>query len=157
MNKLRTLANIIFSKWGTYVHCCYKLLWFFKSSGDDLYVVDESGKQLPALTVFSESLKYLKQSLLEEAKKQQTDIRIDDIKWILTVPAIWSDPAKAFMRTAAIEVYITTFNYEKKRVREREIISTFKSDKHFFYICVTVLDQGRFDVLQLHFTGWYRL
>ena len=56
--------------------------------------------------VFSESIKYLKQSLFEEAKKQQTDIRAEDIKWILTVPAIWSDPAKAFMRRAAVEVYM---------------------------------------------------
>ena len=78
---------------------------FFKSSSDDWYLEDESGKQLPALIVFSESLKYLKHSLLEEAKKQQTDIGVYDIKWILTVPAIWSDPAKSFMRRAAVEVY----------------------------------------------------
>lgn len=65
------------------------------------------------MIVFSESLKYLKQSLLEEAKKQQTDLDIDDIKWILTVPAIWSDPAKAFMRSAAIEVAIPTYSLVK--------------------------------------------
>lgn len=59
-----------------------------------------------ALIVFTESLKYLKQSLLEEARKQQTDVEMKDIKWILTVPAIWSDPAKAFMRRAAVEVKI---------------------------------------------------
>ena len=75
-------------------------------SGDGWLIEDETGKQLPALVVFSESIKYLKQSLLEEAKKQQADIRADDIKWILTVPAIWSDPAKAFMRRAAVEVYM---------------------------------------------------
>ena len=42
---------------------------------------------------------------MEEVKKQQTDIGVDDIKWILTVPAIWSDPAKTFMRKAAVQVY----------------------------------------------------
>ena len=77
----------------------------FQSSGDGWFIEDETGKQLPALVVFSESIKYLKLSLLEEAKKQQTDIQADDIKWILTVPAIWSDPAKTFMRRAAVEVY----------------------------------------------------
>ena len=61
--------------------------------------------------VFSESLNYLKQSLLEEANKQYTDIGVADIKWILTVPAIWSDPAKAFMRRAAIEVCAWILTY----------------------------------------------
>ncbi|XP_078341043.1 heat shock 70 kDa protein 12A-like isoform X2 [Crassostrea virginica] len=79
-----------------------------QSSGDGWFIEDETGKQLPALVVFSESIKYLKHSLLEEAKKQQTDIVVDDIKWILTVPAIWSDPAKAFMRRAAVEAGIDT-------------------------------------------------
>ncbi|XP_022297241.2 heat shock 70 kDa protein 12A-like [Crassostrea virginica] len=79
-----------------------------QSSGDDWFIEEETGKQLPALVVFSESLNYLKQSLLEEANKQYTDIGVDDIKWILTVPAIWSDPAKAFMRRAAIEAGIDT-------------------------------------------------
>ncbi|XP_078340961.1 heat shock 70 kDa protein 12A-like [Crassostrea virginica] len=77
-------------------------------SGDGWFIEDETGKQLPALVVFSESIKYLKDTLLEEANKQQTDIRADDIKWILTVPAIWSDPAKTFMRRAAVEAGIDT-------------------------------------------------
>lgn len=57
-----------------------------------------------ALVVFTESLKYLKQTLLDDARNQQTDIQMKDIKWIITVPAIWSDPAKSFMRRAAVEV-----------------------------------------------------
>lgn len=59
---------------------------------------------MTAMIVFTESLKYLKQSLLDDARKQQTDIKLKDIKLIITVPAIWSDPAKAFMRKAAVEV-----------------------------------------------------
>lgn len=59
---------------------------------------------MAASVVFTESIKYLKQSLLDDAKNQQTFIALNDIKWILTVPAIWSDPAKSFMRTAAVEV-----------------------------------------------------
>lgn len=59
---------------------------------------------MAALTVFTESLRYLKQSLLDDARNQHTGLQMEDIKWILTVPAIWSDPAKAFMRKAAVEV-----------------------------------------------------
>lgn len=59
---------------------------------------------MPALVVFTESIRYLKQSLLDEVKNQQTDIQMNDIKWIVTVPAIWSDPAKMFMRRVSVEV-----------------------------------------------------
>jgi hypothetical protein len=65
---------------------------------------DETGKPMSALTVFSASIKYLKDSLFEECQKQNSDIQVDDIKWIITVPAIWSDPAKSFMRSAAVQV-----------------------------------------------------
>ena len=55
-----------------YVYCgCLSFGVFSKTSGGDWYIEDESGKQLPALIVFSESLKYLKQSLLEEAKNNK--------------------------------------------------------------------------------------
>lgn len=84
---------------------------FFQSSGDNWFLEDETGKQLPALVVYAESLRYLKQSLLEEANKQYTDIVVDNIKWILTVPAICSDPANAFMRRAAIGVCAWILTY----------------------------------------------
>lgn len=67
-------------------------------------IEDETGKLMPALTVFSESIRYMKEISLEEFRRQNTDIELDDIKWIITVPAIWSDPAKYFMRSAAVEV-----------------------------------------------------
>lgn len=61
---------------------------------------------MPALLVFSESLGYLKQSLLNEVKNQLINIEINEIKWVITVPAIWSDQAKAFMRRAAVKVFL---------------------------------------------------
>lgn len=61
---------------------------------------------MPALLVFSESLGYLKQSLLNEVKNQLINIEINEIKWVITVPAIWSDQAKAFMRRASVKVFL---------------------------------------------------
>ena len=127
--------------------------FFSKSSGGDWYIEDESGKQLPALIVFSESLKYLKQSLLEEAKKQQTDIEIDDIKWILTVPAIWSDPAKAFMRMAAVEVI--RLIYRDTKESNKDYVNLPKDNYiSFVILCVIILN---FISLMIIFTGWNRL
>lgn len=85
----------------------FKMSLYDIQSGDkELFLEDEAGKAMPALIVFTESLRYLKQCLLDDARNQQTYLEINDIKWILTVPAIWSDPAKAFMRTAAVKAGI---------------------------------------------------
>lgn len=71
---------------------------------------------MSARKVFSESLRFLVNSLFDEVRKQQTDIEMTDIRWVVTVPAIWSDPAKAFMRKSAIEVFFTSIylNYFKE-------------------------------------------
>ncbi|XP_053400546.1 heat shock 70 kDa protein 12A-like [Mercenaria mercenaria] len=63
---------------------------------------DETGKRLPAKTVFSLAIQFLKNDLLKECHKQLADVlQEDDIQWVLTVPAIWNDAAKQFMREAA--------------------------------------------------------
>lgn len=64
---------------------------------------------MSGLVVFSELLRYLKQSLLDEVKNQLIDIELSEIKWVITVPAIWSDPAKAFMRRVAMKVFLQLY------------------------------------------------
>lgn len=64
---------------------------------------------MSGLVVFSEILRYLKQSLLDEVKNQLIDIELSEIKWVITVPAIWSDPAKAFMRRVAMKVFLQVY------------------------------------------------
>ena len=81
---------------------------------------NETGKQLSGVIVFSESIKCIKESLLEEVKTQQTDIGVDDIKWIFIVSSIWSDSTKGFMRRAAVEVYASFLAYSLLEKRERE-------------------------------------
>lgn len=60
--------------------------------------------KFPAIQVFSLSIKALKDDLETTLEKQGIDVKSSDIKWVLTVPAIWSDSAKQFMREAAILV-----------------------------------------------------
>ena len=71
---------------------------------------DIKGKQMKAIDVFSAAIEYLKNHLLEELKKRGMDRCEEDIRWVLTVPAIWNDPAKQFMRDAAEQVLV--FNPE---------------------------------------------
>ncbi|OWF51205.1 heat shock 70 kDa protein 12A-like [Mizuhopecten yessoensis] len=58
-------------------------------------------KQMAAKTVFGESVKYLKNHLLSTLDTRGTTVVNSDIHWVLTVPAIWKDNAKQFMREAA--------------------------------------------------------
>lgn len=54
--------------------------------------------------VFSQSIKFLRNDLFKSLKKMIADIQEDDIHYVLTVPAIWDDSAKQFMREAAVKV-----------------------------------------------------
>ncbi|XP_076106868.1 heat shock 70 kDa protein 12B-like isoform X2 [Mytilus galloprovincialis] len=75
-----------------------------KNLSKDLMIEDISGKSLLALDVFSLSIKALKDHFIERVNKLVKNIQIDDILWVLTVPAIWDDNAKLFMRTSAEQV-----------------------------------------------------
>lgn len=61
---------------------------------------DVRGKALPAIDVFSLSIQALKNHMkgVIEIKNVMLD---ENTRWVLTVPAIWTDTAKLFMRKAA--------------------------------------------------------
>lgn len=70
---------------------------------------DISGKKMSAMDVFSAAIKYMKEHLLHKLHVSETgytETKKEEIRWVLTVPAIWSDTAKSFMREAAIKVFV---------------------------------------------------
>ena len=70
----------------------------------DFKIKDEMGKSLSALTVFALSIEFLTNDMMRSGEnKVAGGITKDDIHWVLTVPAIWTDSAKQFMRKAAVE------------------------------------------------------
>lgn len=76
----------------------------FKEICVDTVMSEENGKELEAIKVFQYSIQYLKDHLVETVRKTFNDITEDDIRWVITVPAIWNDSAKKFMRQAANQV-----------------------------------------------------
>ena len=64
------------------------------------------------MTVFCHALKFFKDHALQEIS-DQSDVRItnSDVKWVITVPAIWKAPAKQFMRQAAYIVRSRRYNF----------------------------------------------
>nr|NP_001038342.1 heat shock protein family A (Hsp70) member 12A.1 [Danio rerio]CAI21191.1 novel protein similar to vertebrate heat shock 70kDa protein 12A (Hspa12a) [Danio rerio] len=83
----------------------FKMELYDKEIHRDLMITAKNGGQMKALTVFSESLRYLKDHALEKIKENTTGKTFiaSDVTWVLTVPAIWNAAAKQFMREAAIE------------------------------------------------------
>lgn len=87
----------------------FKSEWYLQVLDENTEVEDDGGKKVSALLVFTEAIRYLRNHLLSDLKKRNLDVPDNQIKWVLTVPAIWSDPAKQFMRTAAERVRIFIF------------------------------------------------
>lgn len=65
-----------------------------------------NGESLKAKTVFAHSIRFLKDEAVEIIRRETGDegYKVEDIRWVLTVPAIWTPKAKQFMREAAYEV-----------------------------------------------------
>lgn len=63
---------------------------------------DENGKEFNALKIFTYCIDFLKTSLLEDINKTiKGEVKLADIQFIITVPAIWDDTAKMFMIEAS--------------------------------------------------------
>ncbi|XP_063411608.1 heat shock 70 kDa protein 12B-like [Mytilus trossulus] len=62
---------------------------------------DVRGQTLPAIEVFELSIKALIDHLQQTVKIKNIKIDTAKITWVLTVPAIWTDRAKQFMRESA--------------------------------------------------------
>ncbi|KAL3871162.1 hypothetical protein ACJMK2_039178 [Sinanodonta woodiana] len=85
----------------------FKMLLYNRKISSKMTLESVNGKVLPALKVFALAIGYLKNDLLEEVGKKMVDIiEAGRIRWVLTVPAIWDESAKQFMREAAVEAGI---------------------------------------------------
>ncbi|GFT73876.1 heat shock 70 kDa protein 12A [Nephila pilipes] len=74
-----------------------------------------NGKRMPAVTVFAHALRYFKDHALQELSDQSaTKILNEDVRWVVTVPAIWKQPAKQFMRAAAYKAGIASPDYPEQ-------------------------------------------
>nr|XP_005995798.1 PREDICTED: heat shock 70 kDa protein 12A [Latimeria chalumnae] len=61
-----------------------------------------NGKKVKALDIFAYALQFFKEQVLKELSDQAgTEFENSDVRWVITVPAIWKQPAKQFMREAA--------------------------------------------------------
>ncbi|KAH9518497.1 Heat shock 70 kDa protein 12A [Bulinus truncatus] len=78
----------------------------------DTKLVAANGEKFPAIKVFAYCLEFFKTHALQQLSDQSgTEILNEDIRWVITVPAIWKAPAKQFMREAAYEAGLASRNF----------------------------------------------
>lgn len=72
---------------------------------ENILLADASGRSLSAKEVFKHAIKFLKNDLRGVCALTLTeDIKESEVLWVLTVPAVWDEMAKFFLRQAAEEV-----------------------------------------------------
>ncbi|XP_076117122.1 heat shock 70 kDa protein 12A-like [Mytilus galloprovincialis] len=84
----------------------FKMLLHERRITRDIKIKDELDKEVEALTVFHYAIQYLKDHLFKSVSDKIKGIQENDLHYVLTVPAIWEDSAKQFMREAATKAGI---------------------------------------------------
>mmetsp|Transcript_18256 Transcript_18256/g.17949 ORF Transcript_18256/g.17949 Transcript_18256/m.17949 type:complete len:474 (+) Transcript_18256:22-1443(+) len=72
----------------------------------DENAVSLDARELPLMKVISESLKYIADKAVEKLTEQIGKVINSKIRWVLTVPALWGEDHKQFMRKAAMNAGI---------------------------------------------------
>ncbi|XP_052788704.1 heat shock 70 kDa protein 12A-like [Mya arenaria] len=79
-----------------------------KTLSSESTIQDVNGNSAPAMRIFAMAIRYLKNEVARELNLQNNDIDEKNFKYVITVPAIWDDAAKQFMREAAKEAGIAS-------------------------------------------------
>ncbi|XP_051554287.1 heat shock 70 kDa protein 12B-like isoform X2 [Myxocyprinus asiaticus] len=59
-------------------------------------------RRVRAIEVFAHALRFFREHALKEVKDQSSSVlEGNEVRWVITVPAVWRQPAKQFMREAA--------------------------------------------------------
>ncbi|XP_052814768.1 heat shock 70 kDa protein 12A-like [Mya arenaria] len=74
-------------------------------------VKDDQGQKMKIVDVFGGAIKYLKDELMGELLTHAPNFEEKDVKWLITVPAIWDDAAKQIMFKAAEKAGISPAHF----------------------------------------------
>lgn len=72
----------------------------------DKNAISADGRELSLMTIISQTLKFIADKAIEKLTEQVGKVIPTKIRWLLTVPALWSEEHKQFMRKAAVEAKI---------------------------------------------------
>eukprot|EP01016_Furgasonia_blochmanni_P041515 TRINITY_DN5406_c0_g1_i1.p2 TRINITY_DN5406_c0_g1~~TRINITY_DN5406_c0_g1_i1.p2 ORF type:complete len:307 (+),score=53.15 TRINITY_DN5406_c0_g1_i1:42-962(+) len=64
------------------------------------------GREMPLMPVIAETLRFIADKALQKLKEQVGKVVPAKVRWVLTVPALWSEEHKLFMKKAAVHAGI---------------------------------------------------
>ena len=127
---------------------------YFKAIKMHLYskysyiTASNSGKSFPLVIVIEKVLLKLKELCLEELIKLRKNIKESNIKWVVTVPAIWEDFQKGIMMQACIKSGLVDENTDKSLFfalepeaaslycsRNKNINQNYLKEGNYYIIC----------------------
>jgi molecular chaperone DnaK (HSP70) len=102
-NAIRKYAEIVDNNNTALLFQNYKIsLYHMQSEANSM-----DGRSMPLMTVISETLKYIAKCALNKLSEQVGEtLHEEKIRWVLTVPALWNEEHKLFMRKAAVKAGI---------------------------------------------------
>ena len=71
---------------------------------------------IPAIDLFAFTIKAIKDHFEKAAKGRGLTFISDNVLYVLTVPAIWSESAKEFMKKAAMKVNFFVHNQDARGI-----------------------------------------
>ncbi|XP_052095170.1 heat shock 70 kDa protein 12A-like [Mytilus californianus] len=79
----------------------YKAIENGEDIARDFKIDDVTGKSMSARRIFSIAIGYLRRHLLVQLRERNVGLHESEIWWTITVPSIWTEPAKEFMMQCA--------------------------------------------------------
>ncbi|XP_061164545.1 uncharacterized protein LOC133173581 [Saccostrea echinata] len=108
----------------------FKMFLHQKQTFDkEMEIKDHLGHSAKAIDVFFIAIKYLKDECTLLLNEKNMMVADEEIRWILTVPAIWDESAKQFMRKAAERAEIPSHQLKLALEPEAAAIYVIKESK----------------------------
>jgi len=111
-----------------YFHLFKMQLYETKKLSRQSKLRDATGKHMNALEVFAIVFEELKQKILKQincSKSTSSSVTSDHVGWVITIPAIWTDEARQFMREAAYNAGLI----RNRLVLEPEAAALYANDR----------------------------
>lgn len=89
-------------------------MYFYLMQGidKDMMLKDINGREMKASDIFACCIEYIKNKVFVRVEEAVRGLTEEQIHWMITVPAIWNESARQFMREAATKVCLFSLFYQ---------------------------------------------